>query len=120
MVCRLDGRLDVLLNNAGWDGRIGVDGLTGATALKEFGTNVIRATQSALPLLRKSGNPVVVNVSSGLSSSWAVTNPERNDSHYPTIVYSATKAAVSMPTVEYAKALPEIKVQRGRAWLHRH
>lgn len=108
-----DGRLDVLVNNAGiWDGRIGVAGLTGATALKEFDTNVIgvvRVTQAALPLLGKSENPVVVNVSSGLGSFWAVTNPERNESHYPTIVYSATKAAVSMLTVEYAKALPEIK-----------
>jgi NAD(P)-dependent dehydrogenase (short-subunit alcohol dehydrogenase family) len=108
-----DGRLDVLVNNAGiWDGRIGVDGLTGATALKEFDTNaigVVRVTQAALPLLRKSENPVVVNISSGLGSFWAVTNPERNESHYPTIVYSATKAAVSMLTVEYAKALPDIK-----------
>jgi NAD(P)-dependent dehydrogenase (short-subunit alcohol dehydrogenase family) len=108
-----DGRLDVLVNNAGiWDGRIGVDGLTGATALKEFDTNtigVVRVTQAALPLLRRSENPVVVNLSSSLGSFWAVNNPERNESHYPTVVYSATKAAVSMLTVEYAKALPEIK-----------
>jgi NAD(P)-dependent dehydrogenase (short-subunit alcohol dehydrogenase family) len=108
-----DGRLDVLVNNAGiWDGRIGVDGLTGSTALTEFDTNVIgvvRTTQAALPLLRRSENPVVVNISSGLGSFWAVTNPERNEWHYPTIVYSATKAAVSMLTVEYAKALPDIK-----------
>jgi NAD(P)-dependent dehydrogenase (short-subunit alcohol dehydrogenase family) len=108
-----DGLLDVLVNNAGiWDGRIGVDGLTGATALKEFDTNaigVVRVTQAALPLLRRSRNPVVVNVSSGLGSFWAVNNPERNESHYPTIVDSATKAAVTMLTVEYAKALPGIK-----------
>ena len=109
-----DGRLDVLVNNAGIsDGRIGVDGLTGATALKEFDTNavgVVRVTQAALPLLRKSENPVVVNLSSALGSFGAVTNPEHQASHYPTIVYSATKAAVSMLTVEYAKALPDIKV----------
>ncbi|MCS5717562.1 SDR family NAD(P)-dependent oxidoreductase [Herbiconiux sp. CPCC 205763] len=108
------GRLDVLVNNAGiWDGRIGVEGLTGATALAEFDTNaisVVRTIQAFLPLLRSSDNPVVVNVSSGLGSFWAVTNPERGESHYPTISYSASKAAVSMLTVEYAKALPEIKI----------
>ena len=109
-----DGRLDVLVNNAGIaDGRVGVDGLTGATALKEFDTNavgVVRVTQAALPLLRKSENPVVVNVSSSLGSFWAVTNPERHESHNAFVVYGATKAAVSMLTVQYAKALPDIKV----------
>jgi hypothetical protein len=34
--------------------------------------------------LRKSGNPVVVNVSGSLGSFWAVTNPGRRESHYPT------------------------------------
>ncbi len=109
-----DGRLDVLVNNAAIsDSRIGVDGLTGATALKEFDTNVIgvvRVTQAALPLLRKSDNPVVVNISSALGSFYATTNPERHESHAPAmIVYSASKAAVSMLTVQYAKALPNIK-----------
>jgi NAD(P)-dependent dehydrogenase (short-subunit alcohol dehydrogenase family) len=108
-----EGHLDVLVNNAGiWDSRIGVDGITGASALEQFDTNavgIVRVTQAALPLLHGSENPVVVNLSSGLGSFWAVTNPERDQSRFATIVYSATKAAVSMLTVEYAKALPEIK-----------
>jgi hypothetical protein len=34
---------------------------------------------------------VIVNVSSGLGSFWAVTNPERNEWRYPTIVYSGER-----------------------------
>jgi NAD(P)-dependent dehydrogenase (short-subunit alcohol dehydrogenase family) len=104
-----DGRLDVLINNAGISG---VADVNGPLALKIFDTNtigVIRVTQAALPLLRKSDNPVVVNVSSALGSFWAVTNPERRQFHHPSIVYGASKAAVSMLTVQYAKALPDIK-----------
>lgn len=103
-----EGRLDVLVNNAG----IGLAELTGAATLKQFDTNavgVVRVTQAALPLLRKSGNPVVVNVSSSLGSFWAVTNPDRQESHVPAMVYAATKAAVTMLTVQYAKAVPDIK-----------
>ncbi|HEX6527160.1 MAG TPA: SDR family NAD(P)-dependent oxidoreductase, partial [Streptosporangiaceae bacterium] len=39
-----------------------------------------------------------------------VTNPERPQSHAAFVVYGASKAAVSMLTVQYAKAVPEIKV----------
>jgi NAD(P)-dependent dehydrogenase (short-subunit alcohol dehydrogenase family) len=108
-----EGHLDVLINNAGiWDGTVGVDGITGAGALREFDTNVVgivRVTQAALPLLRDSENPVVVNVTSSLGSFWAVTNPERHESEAAFVVYGATKAAVSMLTVQYAKAVPEVK-----------
>jgi NAD(P)-dependent dehydrogenase (short-subunit alcohol dehydrogenase family) len=87
-------------------------GLGGRVALEVFDTNVIgiiRVTQAALPLLEKSENPVVVNVSSALGSCWAVTNPDRRQFHFPSIIYGSSKAAVSMLTVQYAKALPQIK-----------
>ena len=104
-----EGHLDVLVNNAGISTTADVNG---QVALEVFDTNaigVIRVTQAALPLLEKSENPVVVNVSSALGSFWAVTNPERRQFHFPSIIYGSSKAAVSMLTVQYAKALPGIK-----------
>jgi NAD(P)-dependent dehydrogenase (short-subunit alcohol dehydrogenase family) len=104
-----EGRLDVLVNNAGISTTAEV---SGPEAARVFDTNVIgliRVTQAALPLLEKSENPVVVNVSSALGSFWAVTNPERRQFHFPSVIYGASKAAVSMLTVQYAKAVPGIK-----------
>ena len=109
VIAEREGHLDVLVNNAGVSSAAAVDG---PEALRVFDTNaigVIRVTQAALPLLEKSDNPVVVNVSSALGSFWAVTNPERRQFHYPSIIYGASKAAVSMLTVQYAKAQPHIK-----------
>ena len=104
-----EGHLDVLVNNAGVST---VADVSGPEALRVFDTNVIgliRVTQAALPLLERSDNPVVVNVSSALGSFWAVTNPDRRQFHFPSIIYGSSKAAVSMLTVRYAKTLPEIE-----------
>jgi NAD(P)-dependent dehydrogenase (short-subunit alcohol dehydrogenase family) len=105
-----EDRLDVLVNNAGILGAGPVDG---PTALRVFDTNavgIVRVTEAALPLLRKSSNPTVVNLSSSLGSFWAVTNPDRPEFNLPLPLYAASKAAVTMLTVQYAKAHPGIKV----------
>lgn len=102
------GRLDVLVHNAG----ILETGLDGPAALRSFDTNavgMVRVTEAALPLLRKSSNPNVVTVSSSMGSFWAVNNPDRPESSMPLALYAASKAAATMLTVQYAKTHPDIK-----------
>jgi NAD(P)-dependent dehydrogenase (short-subunit alcohol dehydrogenase family) len=78
-----------------------------------YNTNVfgiVRVTHHFLPLLKKSEEPSIVNVSSGLGSFGQVLNPEKIESKVNALAYSSSKAAVSMLTVQYAKALPEIRI----------
>lgn len=109
-----EGHLDVLVNNAGITGGRATADELGAEQMKTtFDTNVfgvVRVTRATLPLLRKSENPVIVNVSSGLGSLSIVTDPTRMEWSFPSLAYSASKAAVLMLTVQYAKALPELRI----------
>jgi NAD(P)-dependent dehydrogenase (short-subunit alcohol dehydrogenase family) len=103
-----EGRLDVLVHNAG----VLETGLDGPAALRSFDTNavgIVRVTEAALPLLRKSSNPTVVTISSSAGSFWAVNNPERPEFGLPLALYSASKSAATMLTVHYAKSQPGIK-----------
>jgi NAD(P)-dependent dehydrogenase (short-subunit alcohol dehydrogenase family) len=111
---RRDGRLDVLINNAGIAGtRTRPADVTATEVERVFATNVlglVRVTHAMLPLLLRSENPVIVNVSSGLGSLGVVTDKSRMESQFPTLAYSSSKSAVTMLTVQYAKAFPEIRI----------
>ncbi|MFE4001381.1 SDR family NAD(P)-dependent oxidoreductase [Nocardioides sp. YIM B13467] len=104
-----EGRLDVLVNNAGV---LVADPLDGPTALRVFDINavgIVRVTEAALPLLRRSENPRVVNVSSSMGSFWANTTLGRVEQGMFLPLYAASKAAATMLTVQYAKANTDIR-----------
>ncbi|GLX66168.1 SDR family oxidoreductase [Paenibacillus glycanilyticus] len=109
-----EGRLDVLINNAGIaGGHLKPDEITAEETRRVYETNVfglVRVTHAFVPLLRKSEAPVIVNVGSGLGSFGMVRNPEKIESTVNALAYCSSKAAVSMLTVQYAKGMPDIKV----------
>ena len=114
-----DGGLDVLVNNAGIELRTAANAVIGAAEITAdqmrdlFETNVfgvVRVTHAFLPLLRRSAAPVVVNVSSGLASIARVSAPGSPAYAYPGVAYPASKAAVNMITVQYAKAFPGMRI----------
>ncbi len=108
------GGLDVLVNNAGIVGQRKPPPDVTATDVREvFETNVfgiVRVTSAFLPLLERSANPVIVNVSSGMGSLGVTTDPSRLESTLVGLAYPASKTAVNMLTSQYAKALPRIRI----------
>ena len=108
------GGLDVLVNNAGIPGPFArAEELTAEDAEAVYGTNVVgivRMMHAFLPLLRESAEGTVVNVTSGVGSFGFVHNPERVESTVMMPLYTSSKSAVTMLTVQYAKAFPELRI----------
>ncbi|TWP53671.1 SDR family NAD(P)-dependent oxidoreductase [Lentzea tibetensis] len=113
VVRRDAGSLDVLINNAGIAGAgKPVGEVTAQDMQTAYDTNVfgvVRVTHAFLPLLETGATAVVVNVSSGLGSLAATTDPDRVEYHVALLDYNSSKTALVMITSQYAKAFPAIR-----------
>jgi NAD(P)-dependent dehydrogenase (short-subunit alcohol dehydrogenase family) len=108
-VHREDGRLDVLVNNAGISGAFvdpvdqSVDDIRNVYEINVFGP--IRVTQAFLSLLKTAGSATIVNVSSELGSLGALTDPENEFYGVNSLGYNSSKSALNAVTVSFSKAL---------------
>ena len=99
------GRLDVLVNNAGWTTVVphtDLDGLTDDIFAKTFDVNVFGTwwlTKAAIPMLQQSDDPNVVTI-----TSIAGVRPVGSS-----MAYSMAKAALNQMTVLLAKSYAPIR-----------
>ena len=110
----------MLVNNAGIEEmRVGGTRVLGAAEMTAdlmrslFETNVfgvVRVTPRVPAAAAASAAPVMVNVSSGLASMTRVSHPGTPAYAYPGVAYPASKTAVNMVTVQYAKAFPKMRI----------
>ncbi len=104
-----DGKLDVLVNNAGIPGGRAAPGAQPVDEIKDvYETNVfgaIRVTQAFLPLLKAAGEASVVMVSSGLGSLGWLSDPSNPFYGVNILGYNTSKTALNAVTVSFAKDL---------------
>jgi NAD(P)-dependent dehydrogenase (short-subunit alcohol dehydrogenase family) len=104
----------VLVNNAGITGPVrDPHDYTADDMTEVLLTNVVgylRLIHAFLPLLEKSDDPRIVNVSSGHGSFRHFQDRSRTEAFAGTPLHAASKAAVNMMTVHFARLLPNIRI----------
>ena len=108
------GGLDVLVNNAGITGGMAqeptrADLSTVRDAVETNVIGVIRLTDAMLPLLRRSGSPRIVNMSSSVGSLTRQSDPAAETGPLA-MAYSPSKTFLNAVTVQYAKALSDTDI----------
>jgi len=107
------GKLDILINNAGISGEFPQSALN--TSIKDiqnvFDSNffgVISVTQAFLELLKKSENPKITNITSGLGSLTLHSDPTWKYYNFKAASYVTSKAALNAYTIALAYELREL------------
>jgi NAD(P)-dependent dehydrogenase (short-subunit alcohol dehydrogenase family) len=116
------GRLDILINNAGISEEVFGTGkpstTTEETIHRTFETNFfapVALTKALLPLLKKSDEGRIVNMSSILGSQALHADAKSQIYDFKTLSYDASKAALNSFTIHLAHELKDTKIKVNSA-----
>ncbi len=114
------GKLDILINNAGvWLDfgvpmlEVSMDDIEKTFKVNTFG--VITTIKHFLPLLKKSDEGRIVNVSSGLGSLTQSADPDYEYYPYKSLAYNTSKSALNAITILFAYELRETNIKINSA-----